>query len=280
MSRHSAGTQVGAVHRLAVLRLKRRGVPRSAIVLAAVVGLQVWGSAVLAATVNGTAGNDVLRGTPAADVIRAGAGDDEVEARGGNDQVFGGAGRDVLVLGRGADSALDTQGPDVAYGGPGPDLAEGLFFADLGRGNDRYRGVAGCREVRFGPGQDIAPYDLVSAWGPCVLRGGPGNDSLAWAGSDAPGDSFSTDIYGGPGADILKGGYNDDTLVGGAGPDALYADETVNPDRIFAGHGDDDVFFDGWPGGPPVHCGPGVDTVHNWLAPRRLVDCEVVIPAP
>ena len=92
---------------------------------------------------------------------------------------------------------------------------------------------------------------------------------------------MTTAIYGGPGADTLKGGYNKDVLVGRAGPDAIYADDEYlkNPDSVFAGDGDDDVFLSEGDG-PPVFCGAGADTVHGWVAPRRLVDCEVVLPTP
>jgi hypothetical protein len=66
-----------------------------------------------AATIVGTAGNDVLVGTPGRDVIWAGPGNDIVKGRGGGDIVCGGAGNDKLIGG---------SGNDKLFGGPGNDI--------------------------------------------------------------------------------------------------------------------------------------------------------------
>lgn len=65
-----------------------------------------------AATIVGTAGNDVIVGTSGPDVINAGAGDDIVRGLGGNDLLCGDAGRDKLKGGA---------GKDRCDGGPGKD---------------------------------------------------------------------------------------------------------------------------------------------------------------
>lgn len=235
-----------------------------------------------AATIIGTSGADRLEGTAQADIIRARAGNDRVEARGGNDKVYGGRGSDLIYLGRGADRVVNSRGRDRVYGGPGNDVAHNAYFADLGGGDDRYTMANGrsCLVVHLGTGNDVSPGDPGS-WGgtdDCVLRGGPGDDRIRWGGTDAPDASHSSKLFGGPGADIIQGGYNHDTLIGGAGPDQIRADEFNGSDRVFAGKGNDEVFgLD--QGGPPVNCGPGVDTVHT-SGDRALNDCEIVNPSP
>ncbi len=62
-----------------------------------------------AATIVGTAGDDVLQGTAAADVIAG---------LGGNDQIRGGAGDDVICGGDGADTLRGEAGDDVLLAGP------------------------------------------------------------------------------------------------------------------------------------------------------------------
>lgn len=245
------------------------------VVTAALVALPAY-----AATLQGTAGPDVLRGTGGPDLIRAGAANDRVYARAGDDRVYGGAGKDLVYLGRGADRMLDSAGRDHVSGGPGPDITAGTYSADLGRGNDTYRPSRRCAVVELGFGHDVARNG--SSWGGiygCVIRGGPGNDRIAWDGTDAPITTPQTTLYGGPGADLLVGGYNRDILIGGGGADVLRADEFNTYDRLFAGRGND-MLHDLEPGGPAVHCGPGTDTVQLFDLPRELVGCEIVNVTP
>jgi Ca2+-binding RTX toxin-like protein len=258
-------------------------ISKLAIVSAAVVVSGVLTSGAVAATVNGTPGPDVLRGTDAADVIRAGGSNDRVVARSGDDRVFGGTGADLIVLGPGADRVRRSLGQDRVYGGPGPDVTDAVYFADLGRGTDRYNSDIGegCLEVRLGVGHDVvSDRDGWSGTEDCVIRGGPGRDRITWSGTDAPGRNPVTRLYGGPGADVLRGGYTDDTLVGAAGSDRIFAHEFMGPDRVLAGRGDDELVFDGeGTGDRLVDCGPGIDTVRDVVLPRRLVDCEIVHPS-
>ena len=80
------------------------------------------------ATIEGTAGDDVIHGTPGADVAAALAGSDVVHGRAGGDRLCGGRGGDVL---------LDGMGPDLIDGGDGVDL---LYLCPDGA-LDRWTGV-------------------------------------------------------------------------------------------------------------------------------------------
>src|SRR5438105_12042915 len=68
----------------------------------------------LAATIVGTAKNDVIRGTAKADTIIGKAGSDKLYGLGGNDTLVGGPGKDTLVGGSGADKLQCGSGRDIA----------------------------------------------------------------------------------------------------------------------------------------------------------------------
>jgi uncharacterized repeat protein (TIGR01451 family) len=111
----------------------------------------------VAATITGTAGDDVLLGTGRPDVIvgfggndtiRAGAGQDLVCAGAGNDFLVGGSAADRLFGGTGRDRLLGRGGPDLLKAGPGNDVLKG------GRGADRLRGGSGFDRCRGGAGRD------------------------------------------------------------------------------------------------------------------------------
>jgi Ca2+-binding RTX toxin-like protein len=130
------------------------------------------------ATINGTAGNDVITGTTASDEINGGN---------GNDRINGGAGDDVIYGGEGNDTLTGDAGNDTLYGGNGNDG----FFG--GGGNDVMYGEAGDDNM-FGDG------------GNDIIYGGDGNDQLnGGAGDDV--------LYGGAGTSVLTGGAGNDTFV-------------------------------------------------------------------
>ena len=82
-----------------------------------VVAASAW-----AATIRGTAKNDVLRGTPGPDRIYGKAGDDRLYGYGGDDLLVGGAGADVLACGAGRDVAIADKKDKV----PGCEIVKGL----------------------------------------------------------------------------------------------------------------------------------------------------------
>jgi Ca2+-binding RTX toxin-like protein len=106
-----------------------------------------------AATITGTAGDDLLKGTHGPDVIAGGDGDDTIRGGGGDDVLCGGAGADTLLGGAGADTLLGGEGIDRLSGGPGTDTLDG------GPGTDTLNGGAGVDELVDAPGSLSAVVD-------------------------------------------------------------------------------------------------------------------------
>lgn len=129
-----------------------------------------------AATIVGTAGDDILVGTDGVDVIVGFGGNDEIIGKKGNDILCGGPGRDRITGGSGRDELWGGTHADVLIGGPGADKIAGL------KGNDKLYGKAG-------------PDYLAGADGSDRLVGGDGDDRL----------------LAGPGIDTCIGGPGDDS---------------------------------------------------------------------
>lgn len=254
----------------------------------------------VAATIVGTAEDDLLKGTPGDDVIAALGGDDQVLGRGGDDVICGGDGADRLH-GQGGDDELhggrdgfhNFRGsrylqPDVLDGGPGDDLLdvgadgrrvssgsfglldysaspEGITL-DLTAGTATGQGSDTVVPVT-GPECGLGCYGVVVVGSPYddELRGSEGGDYLiGYAGDDR--------IEGRGGADELraedeygKGSADDDTVSGGDGDDMLVAN--VGRDVLAGDDGDDTVWSTG--GGPSeVYGGAGDDRLAVQLARR------------
>ena len=84
-----------------------------------------------AQTINGTAGDDLIRGYAGNDTINAGAGDDLVYGGADNDTLRGDAGNDWLYGGQGADTLYGGAGNDVLSGGASNDVLYGGAGADV-----------------------------------------------------------------------------------------------------------------------------------------------------
>jgi uncharacterized repeat protein (TIGR01451 family) len=111
----------------------------------------------VAATIVGSAGDDVLTGTGGPDVIVALGGNDTIRALAGQDLICAGRGRDTVAAGSAADRVLAGAGADRVRGGGGPDALRGGAGNDVlrgGRGADRLRGGAGFDRCSGGPGAD------------------------------------------------------------------------------------------------------------------------------
>ena len=145
-------------------------------VMAAAGALGLTGAA-MAAVINGTPGDDVLRGTEHADQIHAFAGNDAVYARGGADDVRAGSGNDGTRAADGNDLVYGGRGNDVIAGGNGNDRLYGGSDSDEvvgGDGNDRAAGNRGADSVSGNDGND----SLFGGWGADRVFGGSGNDEL------------------------------------------------------------------------------------------------------
>lgn len=121
--------------------------------------VSIDGQLTLDVTVDGGAGNDLLKTGAGNDSVLGGDGDDEIESGAGNDSINGGAGNDKLRGGNGDDNILGDVGNDQAWGGTGNDTLDG------GDGDDVLRGEAGQDQLFGQAGND-------------TLEGGADTDTL------------------------------------------------------------------------------------------------------
>lgn len=130
--------------------------------------------ATAAVTVDGGAGDDILRGHAGAGVLAGGAGADDITDGGGHDTVTGGDGDDRVFAGRALmrDSARPVAVPDSGF------VTDSISVADLPRGYDL--------EVRV----TVAHPDVSTL----VVKFGRGSGSLplAWR---SPGTGFSGTLF-------------------------------------------------------------------------------------
>lgn len=165
-----------------------------------------------------------------------------------------------VVAGRGNDRVdLSGVGPDKGFGQR--DLPGGFGHgtgaaADLGPGNDRYRGGGSAFNlVLAGAGDDRLRGGRFRD----SLQGGSGNDTaVAGAGRDILlGNSGNDKLNGGADDDLLSGNAGDDVLIAGAGTDLLGGGAGM--DRLFGGPGPDQLI--GGPGKDRLNGGPGNNTL-------------------
>jgi len=167
-----------------------------------------------AATIEGTAGDDVILATgTAGQTIKAGAGDDTICGSNGPDRIFAGDGNDTVLAGNGNDAIDGWNGFDTIDGGFGNDTASGGAGDDAitgGPGTDTLSGNTGNDNVTGGGGNDSLNGNV----GNDVISGGVGNDRTN-------GDAGNDMISGNDGSDTLNGGTGNDSLSGGAAPDVI-----------------------------------------------------------
>jgi Ca2+-binding RTX toxin-like protein len=197
-----------------------------------------------------------------------------------------------------ADTIYGTPGDDVIYAGRGADVILGEPVDDndepIGEGNDRIcggpgndrllTGFKGDDRVRGGHGDDIVGGR--TEFGSDVLRGGRGDDFVREAIYDS-GDNL---LRGGFGNDTLVGGdHSSSVMYGGGGDDTLRALAPWVADHLNAGSGADTVDSRDWvqeEGVPPDTFTPDVvdggtnlsETADNCLmdAEDAYVGCESV----
>lgn len=150
---------------------------------------------VVAASIEGGAGDDMIRGGGLGNDLVGGDGNDKLVGGKLDDWLFGGAGEDVLFAGdvanitfNGGDAAAETAA--IAVNGGNGDLLDG------GDGADRLYGGTGSDWLKGGAGVDR----LVGGAGGDVLEGGAGDDR---------GANGEAAIHGGAGADQYVFGYGD-----------------------------------------------------------------------
>ena len=183
-------------------------------------------SARVMATINGTAGNDVLNGSSGDDIIKGNDGNDRINGGAGNDIIYGGAGADTLVGDAGSDAIFGGEGNDGIYGGGGDDVIYGengddTMFGDAG--NDTIYGGDGNDKLSGGAGDDV----LVGGAGINTYDGGAGVDTVIV-------DIASADLSNAMLADLasLKG-FMDGQLAS-AGSVAALSTQTSGPSLSLA----------------------------------------------
>ena len=181
-------------------------------------------------TVDGGAGDDVIR-----------TGDDRDSALGGegDDTIDGGADDDTLDGGTGRDSLIGGEGNDTLFGGAGDDT----LIGDSGLADDPREIIddAAFPAPAPDPDQDNGRDSLVGGDGNDLILGGDDDDTLiGGAGDDTLDGGIDDDrIFGNEGSDSILGGQGDDVII--SGPES----GDFRPDRGYPPiPGDSDPFND------------------------------------
>jgi Ca2+-binding RTX toxin-like protein len=172
----------------------------------------------------------------------------------GGDTLIGGAGDDVLEAGEnynspdnGNDTLIGNAGSDVLYADPGGDNLNG------GDGNDLLvSSVATCQGHTFdgGPGEDTVSYARSDAPLTIVLGGagstpGCGNPDQILASNESLEGSEGPDTLVGDNGDNSMLGHNGaDTFIGKGGSDFIDAADGHRDKAILCGGGNDEVLRD------------------------------------
>lgn len=139
-----------------------------------------------------------IYGDEDANTLQGSAGEDIIRGEGGNDALEGMDGQDLLRGGAGADRILSGEGNDTAYGGSGNDYIRG------DNGNDRIFAGSGDDIVRGGRNDDT----LLGATGDDIIYGGSGDDRLnGQGGNDRLIGSSGTDEF------VFRAGYGTDRIL-------------------------------------------------------------------
>lgn len=194
--------------------------------------------------------NDVVDGTLGDDTMLVGFVDAD------NDTIDGADGDDDFVYGYdGDDTIAGGAGTNFLYGGSGDDVFIG------GEGADAFQGNAGQDNLDYSNSDAAVTVDLTTS----QLSGGDAENDKILGGIDGvigsdyddvltgfdhegthPADTFTNELFGGlgddlitglGGDDILGGGDGDDELYGGKGDDELYGGDST--DTLEGGNGSD-----------------------------------------
>ena len=199
----------------------------------------------------GSEGGDTIFGSGAVNQIDGAGGGDTIAGAGGDDVINGGAGVDTIDGGAGADAIHGDAGDDVLTGGADP--GDQVF----GDGDDDtiHPGANdGLDVVDGGPGTDTISYageaspGVTIHLGDGVPVGGDDAESFENAAGSEGGDTIAgsptaNTITGGGAGDVIDGGSGVDTIDGEAGADTIHGDAG---DDILTGGADagDQVFGD------------------------------------
>lgn len=262
----------------------------------------------LEATIEGTAGDDILTGTPGPDVIFGYDGNDLIVALGGNDHVCAGDGDDI-VYGDAEVAESDNGGNDYIYGEDGNDILIGDFqtLNTTARGGVDYLHGGGGDDFLYGTAEEmtLTVGATSSAFSEDTIHGGSGADHLygqarfirylipdaVVAPRSIGGNTW---LDGGAGADFLYGDFEhvvvesagpqtktlsiegwSDIITAGDGADTLYGDYLHSVGKIQpTSSGMNDYLHGGLHEEDSAFAGPGHDTCAN--AESVTSECEIV----
>jgi Ca2+-binding RTX toxin-like protein len=236
-------------------------------------------------SLEGSAFRDTLIGSKRGNVIDGGPGDDHLFGAGGRDELDGGQGSDACDGAKGRTTSCGKEKPPKGSAYVELDTTEG-GGAGLqivgGTGSDHFVvafddaiqtfSVSAKKALASGPGCTHPPGDSKQLSCPANGPGrwlmadlGPGNDSLAVAGSLL--SIGGVRLAGGEGNDLIKGGPEDDLIESGPGADKLYggagADGLVGglpgPTFLYGGPNGDLLAAGGGCAGGALVGGPGRD---------------------
>lgn len=224
----------------------------------------LWGGAGNDLVIGGL-GDDQGWGGLGDDELQGGAGHDALYGEAGNDRLFGGVGNDTLYGGEGDDIILGFTAAneaqqslgvgetddDFLYGGVGNDTLLG------GLGNDYLDGGAGADNMEGGKGNDTYTvnsvndvileqrdegYDIVVSSANYILNANIEELRLVEGFNiHGTGNSLNNRIVGNSRDNILDGVTGADTMLGGAGNDTYYVDNTADQVVELAAEGIDTV---------------------------------------
>lgn len=219
--------------------------------------------------IEGRGGDDVISGRAGDDLIIAGGGADEVRGDGGEDTIRGGGGADIIdgggrddVIngGGGGDSLRGGAGDDTILGKGGADLIDGRGGDDLltgGGGADTFRSSAGEDTITdFDLSRDLLDYStnnsvasitdltLTDTEAGLVVEAPNGRTfvlenvvSDSFSAANLTFTAFELPQVPTPAGQNIRGGADDDELIGTAGPDTLLGGG--GDDTLFGYAGDD-----------------------------------------
>ncbi|PPR57355.1 MAG: hypothetical protein CFH10_02204, partial [Alphaproteobacteria bacterium MarineAlpha4_Bin2] len=214
-------------------------------------------------TLEGHAGNDILRGGSGDDVFDGGLGDDFIDGGGGDDLFLLSQGNDVIRAGSGHDRLEVDSGFELL--GATLDLASGDLAIDFDHDTGGLQTLT-IRDHAFRPLDEISFFQdgmqLVLDVADASLTA-PATDSALIAGSVR-----DDEITGNIGNDLIYANSGDDHIVTNDGQDLIFA--ATGDDVIDAGAGDDTVYgdlgddtIDGGADDDTITAGEGDDTVHG-----------------
>lgn len=199
----------------------------------------------------------------------------------GNDTLLGQGGSDFLVGGVGDDTIDGGLGVDIAssYQATGPIVANLAAGTATGDGTDSLVNVEGIEGSPYDDtitGNGVSNY-LFGGPGNDLIDGGPGMDiALYWWATGPVNASLATGTATGEGTDTLVsieglfGSLYDDTLIGNANPNWLFAD--LGKDTLRGGAGAD--YLDGGWGYDYLHGDDGDDNCWDAGGGAAFDSCE------